>query len=101
MNINKLNNKFGSLQVNIIDKYAGLVSSVFAYGTETWATKKANLHSLERTERMMVRWLCGVSLKDRKRSVDLYSSGCTECGGCGEVWQVEVVWASEALGIGL
>ena len=24
-------------------------------------------------ERMMVRWMCGVSLKDRKRSVDLYS----------------------------
>ena len=35
--------------------------------------KKANLHSLERTERMMVRWMCGVWLKDRKRSVDLYS----------------------------
>ena len=24
-----------------------------------------------RTERMMVRWMCGVSLKDRKRSEDL------------------------------
>ena len=35
--------------------------------------KKANLQSLERTERMMVRWMCGVLLKDRKRSVDLYS----------------------------
>ena len=35
--------------------------------------KKANLQSLERTEQMMVRWMCGVSLKDRKRSVDLYS----------------------------
>ena len=35
--------------------------------------KKANLQSLERTERMIVRWMCGVSLKDRKRSVDLYS----------------------------
>ena len=39
------------------------------YGTETWAMKKASLHSLERTERMMLRWMCGVSLKDRKRSV--------------------------------
>ena len=35
--------------------------------------KEANLQSLERTERMMVRWMCGVSLKDRKRSVELYS----------------------------
>ena len=48
-------------------------SALTYYGTETWATKKANLHSLERTERMMVRWMCGVSLKDRKGSVDLYS----------------------------
>ena len=49
------------------------VQSALTYGTETWAMKKANLQSLERTERMMVRWMCGVSLKDRKRSVDLYS----------------------------
>ena len=27
-----------------------------------------NLRSLERTGRMMGRWMCGVSLKDRKRS---------------------------------
>ena len=49
------------------------VQSVLTYGTETWAMKIANLQSLERTERMMVRWMCGVSLKDKKRSVDLYS----------------------------
>ena len=35
--------------------------------------KKANLQRLERMERMMVRWMCRVSLKDRKCSVDLYS----------------------------
>ena len=33
--------------------------------------KADDLRSLERTERMMVRWMCGVSLKDRKRSEDL------------------------------
>ena len=49
------------------------VQSALTYGTETWAMKKANLQSLERTERMMVRWMCGVSLKDRKCSVELYS----------------------------
>ena len=33
---------------------------------------------------MMVRWMCGVSLKNRSRSVDLYSLlgvHCSECGG--------------------
>ena len=33
--------------------------------------KADDLRSLERTERMMVRWMCGVSLKDRRRSEDL------------------------------
>ena len=33
--------------------------------------KADDLRSLERTERMMVRWMCGVSLKDRKCSEDL------------------------------
>ena len=38
-----------------------------------YALKSCCLRSLERTEHMMVRWMCGVSLKDRKRSEDLYS----------------------------
>ena len=64
---------------------------MLTYGTETWAMKAENLHSLERMERMMVRviemiesavWICTVQY--------------TECGGCGEAWQIEVVWASGA-----
>ena len=35
--------------------------------------KADELRSLERTERMMVRWMCEVSLKDRERSEDLCS----------------------------
>ena len=35
--------------------------------------KAENLHSLERAERMMVRWMCGMSLKDRRHSENLYS----------------------------
>jgi hypothetical protein len=35
--------------------------------------KVAHLQRLERTERAMVIWMCRVSLKGRKRSVDLYS----------------------------
>ena len=60
--------------------------------------KAENVHSLERLKRMMVRWICGVSLKDRKRSVDFNSflGVHAECGGCGEVRQIEVVWASGA-----
>ena len=37
--------------------YRACVQGVLTYGTETWAMKVANLLSLERTERMMVRLL--------------------------------------------
>ena len=50
--------------------------------------KAENLHSLERAERMMARWMCGVSSKDRRHSVDLYSllgvqsvADVVRCGG--------------------
>ena len=33
--------------------------------------KVSNLQQLERTERTMVRWMCGVAMKDRKRLQDL------------------------------
>ena len=33
--------------------------------------KAEDMHSLKRAERMMVRWMCGVSLKNTKRSEDL------------------------------
>ena len=40
--------------------YTACVQSMLTYGTEIWAMKAENLHSLERTERTMVRWMCGV-----------------------------------------
>ena len=52
--------------------------------------KAENLHSLERAEQIKVRWRFGV--KDRRCSVDfVQSSSCSECHGCGEAWQIEVV----------
>ena len=51
--------------------YKACVQSVMVYGSETWALKVSDMQQLERTERMMVRWMCGVTLKDRKRSQDL------------------------------
>ena len=70
-----------------------------AYGTETWAMKAENVRSLERLKRIMGRWMCGVSLKDRKRSVDFNSflGVHAECGRCGEAKQIDVVWPFEHL----
>ena len=54
--------------------YGACVQSVMVYGSETWALKASettDTQQLVRTERMMVRWMCGVSLRDRKTSLEL------------------------------
>ena len=35
------------------------------YGSETWPVGKENVVALQRAEMRMVRWMCGVKLKDR------------------------------------
>ena len=42
--------------------FRACVQSLLTYGTETWAMKAENLHSLERAERVLVRWICVVCL---------------------------------------
>ena len=51
--------------------YTSCVQSVMMYGSETWAMKVDDVQRLERTEKMMIRCMCGVTLKDKKRSDDL------------------------------
>ena len=41
------------------------------YGSETWPMKVEDRQGLERTEKMMVRWMCGVTLKNRITSEEL------------------------------
>ena len=53
--------------------YRTCVQRVMIYGNETWAMKAEDMQSLERTERMMIRWMCGVRLSDKKASAELLS----------------------------
>ena len=67
------------------------------YGTETWVWWLKICISLERAKCMMVRWMCGVSLKNRKRSENLNSLlGIHSVADVVEAWQIEMVWASGA-----
>ena len=52
--------------------YVMCVRSAMVYGSETWAMNVEQSARLERTEMRMVRWMCGVSLRDR---VPSYSKG--------------------------
>ena len=41
------------------------------HGSETWPVRKENVVALQRAEMRMVRWMCGVKLKDRFPSKEL------------------------------
>ena len=45
------------------------------------------LQSLERTERMMVRWMCG-RIESAVWICTVFWVYTTECAGCGEEWQM-------------
>ena len=47
------------------------VRPAILYGSEAWSLKESEMRMLRRTERSMVRAMCGVQLKDRKSSMDL------------------------------
>ena len=51
--------------------YSACVRSSMVYGSDTWSMKVEDKQRLERAERMMVRYMCGVTLKDRKSCEEL------------------------------
>ena len=51
--------------------YSSCVQSSMLHGSETWPVRKENVVALQRAEMRMVRWRCGVKLKDRLPSKEL------------------------------
>ena len=41
------------------------------HGSETWPVRKENVVALQRAEMRLVRWVCGIKLKDRFPSSEL------------------------------
>ena len=51
--------------------YSSCVRSSMLHGSETWPVRRENVVALQRAEMRMVRWMCGVKLKDRLPSKEL------------------------------
>ena len=68
-------NKFWQLVALLINKdvslimrgrlYSSCVRSSMLHGSDTWPVRKENVVALQRAEMRMVRWMCGIKLKDR------------------------------------
>ena len=51
--------------------YRTCVQSVMVYASETWAIRVEEEQRMERNENVMLRWMCGVTLKDKVPTVEL------------------------------
>ena len=51
--------------------YRTCVQSVVLYASETWAVRTEEEQRMERNENVMLKWMCGVSLKDKVPTVEL------------------------------
>ena len=47
------------------------VQSVMVYASETWAVRVEEEQRMERNENVMLRWMCGVTLRDKVPTVEL------------------------------
>ena len=65
-----LNSKRFSLKVKGI-VYRSCVRVAMLYGSETWCLRENEIAILRRTERAMVRAMCGARLMEKKRTEDL------------------------------
>ena len=59
----------------VLDERNGLsvlckISNVINYGSETWCFRENEMAILRRTERAMVRAMCGAKLMEKKRTED-------------------------------
>ena len=54
--------------------YGACVPSSMIHGSETWAVNAEQEAKLERAEMRMVRWMCGVSLREKKTNAELRES---------------------------
>ena len=51
--------------------YRSCVQSVMVYASETWAVRVEEEQRMVRNENVMLRWTCGVTLKDKVPTVEL------------------------------
>ena len=51
--------------------YVACSRSVMAHGSETWPLKVEDITRISRVDKMMIRWMCNVSLKDGRSSDEL------------------------------
>jgi len=51
--------------------YRTMITPLLIYGSEAWTLRRREDERLERTEMRMLRWILGLTLKDRKRNDDI------------------------------
>ena len=68
------------------------------HGSETWPVRKENEMALQRAEMRMVRWMCGMKLKDRVSNKELRETRNSGHNVATTAKQATMVWTCVAKG---
>ena len=71
--------------------YRTKVRPVLIYGSETWTMKRHEEECLQRTEMRMLRWILGLTLRDKKRNDDIRRILGVACI-MNKVWEARLRW---------
>jgi len=65
---------------------------------DIWPVKMEDMQRFERTERMMVRWMCGIPYKSQEHGMKCrfkWTFGFRGGGRYCDTWSTEMVWTSQ------
>ena len=90
----------GEMPVKLRGKvYRTVVRPAMLYGAETWATTKRQESRIEVNEMRMLRWMCGVTRKDKIRNEHI--RGATKVArASGEMAGGGLGWCGRVVGVG-
>jgi len=77
----RLDPKFKGISKTILENavyisYISNLNAIILYGSETWCLRENEMAILRRTEKSMVRAMCGIKLMDRKNTKEPMSTIC-------------------------
>jgi hypothetical protein len=77
--------------------YCACFRCVMTYGSETWPLGVEKLRRLERAEKMMIRWICGVTLSNGKTSEEIRNGpGMVSVSDMVRLAKIKMVWVCRA-----
>ena len=88
---NKCFIKIGSCSMSFV--FVSVLRPVLLCGAECWTMRKKEANLMRRTEMRMLKWILGISLKDKTRNEEIRRCGVVDIAEEVRETRAEMVWS--------